>query len=393
MPALLWLLACAALALCARGETITNSHSGATATVTWTYDHENGEIDWVFTYTTPGSGGWSAGGWAYSTTGEGGPMGSAFFDLSPISSGSSSGSFPVDAGDWIRFGARVSGPGSWWLINPDVEDWYQVPVVAKKVRIAYHNPNDVPVRVKLVDAANPETVLADTVVQPGTGFIQTYTLPEGVNDVQLLTFVEGFERDGPSWVVSEGAVTKIGESDPLPGATSTGSEEPEAVTVPPPPGAPGAIKPVSDNPPAKPRPTVWFGGGGGSDLDATVFREGIDKLEVAIKELSVVPEGVDAPGTDEIGDTEPMEYVGAAQKIPAELPTFLTGEFGSTNALSVTLPGFSVGGVEWAERVWTFDASQYSTFITLMRALLLAVVLVCWFLLCVRTVRGASANE
>lgn len=271
--------------------------------------------------------------------------------------------------------------------------------VSKKVRVSYFNSREFPVRLKLVDSANPSTVIAETLVAGGTGFIQTIALPLGVNDATLLTFVEDFSRDGPSWVVDEGAVTQIGSGTNVPGVETDG--DPSTTTVPEPPGLPGKVTPPSENPVSQPRPTVWFMGGSGAvettdaeRLDKATFREGVDKLEVAVKGLGFPDEvGESNMSMPEVETPEGTELPEVNAPIAAQ-PTFFTDSFGTATVVSATIPAVNLGGgVSWPSHNFSVDFSDYSTAVTLIRGVLSLLLVVGFFILCVRTARGSSATE
>lgn len=280
---------------------VSNSYSGASASVDVSYDPATGLVSWARTLTTPGTDGWSAGCWIYETTGDGGGYGAVVFDVSPFSSQTASGSFPAAPGQWYRVGARVSNPAlttppnAWYNLNPDRHVYFQVGTQQFHVTVVVPaNDTDHAVNYRLMQGA---TVLGELTQQPGAGpIIQTF-VTQNADPVYLLESVAGFDFDGVSWFESPGAVrtravTPSVTPQPGPGPSPTPQATAVAPTAPSPPDSatPNAPPPPATNPvPAGPAAPVWKAtpppATGPDVVTNPVFREGVDKIFGPLSEI------------------------------------------------------------------------------------------------------------
>jgi hypothetical protein len=73
-------------------------------------------------------------------------------------------------------------------------------------------------------------------------------------------------------------------------------------------------------------------------------------------------------------------------------PTLTTGAFTAVTTVSATLPTFSVGSRTWPSKTVTIDFTQWATAIAMIRGFLEVIIVVSFFLLGVRTLRGAVAT-
>lgn len=154
-----------------------------------------------------------------------------------------------------------------------------------KMRMFYNNDKDYPVKLALVNAQG--TVLASMTVQPKSGNTLTYTVPNGVDPATLKweLYVPATFGDG-GWVSTPLPNTKVSEG----AANSTSvppTSEPPTQNIPQPTNAPGTGGNTSTT--INNYNSVWNSTNASTAtsqttaLDKSTFREGVDKLERAIK--------------------------------------------------------------------------------------------------------------
>lgn len=280
---------------------------------------------------------------------------------------------------------------------------FQVAVVSKKVRISYVNSQSYPVKLKIVDADNSAIVIATLTVPANTGFSQEVTLPSGTNNALVLVLLDDWTRDGPSWVVQNGAVTEIVASPPIAGVTGT----PPTTNVTQPGGLPSSGPGGgSGGDSTEPRPDVWNPPQDTANeeiLDKRTYREGVDKTVTELQRMrskenevleAVLGEGltvdmdpaVELPTVTDVGAVD-GESLLTAENMATSFSDFFTGSLPSSSSISCSIP--------WAgaSRAFTIDLSHASTVVGWFRSLLSCIVhFLFWFLL-IRTARSAVADQ
>jgi len=296
----------------------------------------------------------------------------------------------------------------WWNINDGVQHIVLPPYVAespKSVHIVYKNTSNQIVNFRVVDAANPSTIIESGPLNPGVTYDRVIELPTGVNGVVFLILVDNVNNDGPVWVEDPGHVSEFVASGTITGVTGT----PTQTNVPPPPNMPTAPVNPNDNPFPLPgsgevvrpgRPAPWTNPSGltpaveGSRSDMTIqaYREGIDKLEKSIEgSPTKVPDALAAP-TSRISDTA---IASANTKMLSKLPT--APSLTSLTPAGVISIDFSIpkpdGGSFEVHKTVNFTEAPYAAPIAIFRALLTALVTLAYFMLTFYTIRGAFAGK
>jgi len=278
----------------------------------------------------------------------------------------------------------------------------------KKVRISYFNSRSIPVIIHVVDAANPSTNIATATVPAGTGFIQTITLPTGVDAATVYEEIPDYTKDGVTWVAIAGASTNL-SGVTVTGSTVAPTADPDTTSVPQTPNLPDAPSnpdnnpnPPADTTPVAPRaPTPWSPRtdqpppvpGSTSDFTIVAYREGIDKLSKILEGDTVnVP---NAPST-------PVSAIGATNindantKSLAKLPSAPTiGTMTTVGTVSYTLVFPKIHGETLTTKTINIDFTQppYATPIAVVRAALLVILTLTYFLVTFYTVRSAFTGK
>jgi hypothetical protein len=135
-------------------------------------------------------------------------------------------------------------------------------------------------------------------------------------------------------------------------------------------------------------------------LDKATYKQGVDKIVDAVTKGTgqIHTDLVNTGGASEPSNITPADIVAIAPPSPdssivPSAPTFFTGSFSSTTSIVANLPSFTLAGKTWPAYTWTLDLTRYSTACTLIRSVCVITLLVGFFLLCVRSARGASADN
>jgi len=288
---------------------------------------------------------------------------------------------------------------SWTVVND---------IRVKKAKVSYFNQRDTPIQIKIVDAANPATVISTETIAARSGFIKTYTLPSGVDDVKVLELIDGFAKDGPSWVEAAGHTEEVEVTDAISGELVMPDAEPTAVEVPqsadlpqPAPnpnaqtGTPGVtvvIMPSSQTPwkarTDLPAPTP----GVTSDFTTSAYREGVDKLAKLMEgDAQTVPVALATP-TSQIAAANVSGY---NSKSYSKLPTAPTlGALGSASTVTISfeVPKMEGGNIVVSKTI-DFSAAPYSGPIAVFRGVLVVLLTLTYYLLTFFTVRSAFAGK
>lgn len=416
------LLAWATLALLAFCSVANAQQSGtATATeageFTWefTYDTETEVLTLVLTRTGGYDPGWYGGNYVWGVEAS---LWAGGFVLSPnsITGSLSTGASQTQTRYYegvspgteltLTFNGRHAGNGSADIFTPHEAVYVAGSEIEeppdKVVNIALRNTSDWEITYVLVQDGDP---VGSVTLQPGEAIIQQMTVP-GDSDVVVVAQVPGLSYDGDNWFVVEDAVYEQQVTPPL----TPQIEPPLQPFVVPQPTIPQNAKNPANNPsggggippwpieeegevknPNKDKP-VWKHDDPNEDPDGQVdlltnkiFREGIEKL--------LENGGAEGPEELEPGEAEEAPTVPAPDMVGKfALPTLPTS-IGTVTTLSATIPGFNVSGVGWPSYDWTFDLDDHASAVSLVRGIFAGILYICYFILCVRTIRGAAASE
>lgn len=275
-------------------------------------------------------------------------------------------------------------------------------VTTRSIYIAVRNTTDFATTYVVMQDGEP---VGSITLQPGEAVIQHVEVPAD-SDVVVVAQVPGLSYDGDNWFVMEGAVYEQQVTPPL----TPQIEPPLQPFVVPQPTIPENAKNPANNPsggggippwpieeegevknPNKDKP-VWKHDDPNEDPDGQVdlltnkiFREGIEKL--------LENGGAEGPEELEPGEAEEAPTVPAPDMVGKfALPT-LPSSIGTVTTLAATIPGFNVSGVGWPSYDWTFDLDDHASAVSLVRGIFAGVLYICYFILCVRTIRGAAASE
>jgi len=405
----------AALVMCgpaAKAVTVTNSYSGSSTSVTITYNSSDGKLYWTRNFVA-GGGGWAPGGWLHLVSGSGVTSGTTIWDVSPPSSTSASGSFSVTPGQWYMAAARVSGPGSWWLVNPDQYVWLQIPVVpCQAVMPALTNTTAYPIHYRIQHSL--DGVVATVIVNPGESVPQsayevscggTYTIQWQVPDAPSSSNGDGTWTvvDDPADADPDGWNTPAESTPDAP----TGDPDAETPVAPVVADADGNPLPPPVQPPAPPWQPTTPSTTDADRLDKQTFKQGADKIvgelqaqTNVLKQIAEVNEHVLDGDMDDEPDvlepsstavTQPTGPTAAALGITtSNIPTFFGGtSMSPTSSITATVPGFTVAGKTWPSKSVTMDFSPYETIIGIVRNLLACIISIFFFIKYVETVKKA----
>jgi len=296
-------------------------------------------------------------------------------------------------------GAPVGYSETYWEVKNDIR--------VKKVRVAYFNSKSFPVQIKVVDAANTATVIASTTVAARSGFIQTITLPDGVDSVTVLELVDDFAKDGPSWVVSEGTTTEVETGVEIPGELVQPTAEPSEETNVPQSDIPEPENPNTNSTPGvtivtiNPRaPSPWTprddlpapDPASVSDFTVSAYREGVDKIVKSIEGETVnQPDNVEPPDNVLENLYTTSDVSTAAAKLP-DAPSFTSLAASSTITISFEIPKLGGGSFPVSKTV-DFAAEPYATPIAVFRALMTVLLTLVYFIMSFYAVRSAFAGK
>ncbi len=376
LPAFLW-LAFAVLATCTvRGQGWSLSSSdGGSAGITLVISGK----------TALETGGWRI---TFSATGSGGKVGRGTNANLPAAV------YFLGAAPAI-FTADISGPVTFWAWAGDVAHaqyrTYDPTVATQRVRVALHNNSDFPVTYKLMQDGEQ---IGTVTLQSRQGIIQEFDAPSS-SEVVVMSEVEGIVKDGPIWVVEEGAVTDLGPVKTITPHDADGPT-PEPTDVP----EPNIPRDTPSNNSGK---GTWTVPSTNTDpanqtdlLTNKIYMQGADKITSAVSKISDSLRGSSPVLNSEATtiQTDPVAFhsVTGSGLIPASAPTFFSGSIPSVSVVSATLPQFSVLGQTWPQKTWSFDLASYSASITWFRAVCSVALWLSWWLLLVRTARGAAAD-
>jgi hypothetical protein len=300
---------------------------------------------------------------------------------------------------WSNYGAKIVH-GSGGNSSPSTNGGSVT--VTKKVKISYFNNRNYPIQIKIVDAANTSTVIASPTVAAGTGFIQTITLPTGVDAVVILELVQDFSQDGPVWVQNEGNTEEVTSGIEYPGEETTTEGEPTTTTVvpqspnlPQPQVNPNTVTSTTNIVILPGTVTPWVSKseveGTGSDFTITAYREGVDKLTKSIEgDAIILGDELETPET-QLDAAAIASYNDALGKLPAS-PTLTSLTPASTITIYFEVP--TMGGAPFVvEKTIDFAAAPYAAPISIFRYVLLVVLTLTYFLVTFFTVRSAFAGS
>jgi len=270
----------------------------------------------------------------------------------------------------------------------------------KVLNYSITNTRDYPIRYGVFGVGDELLELID--VAPGATVTGQVTGAEG----QVFTekvFVPANFSDG-GWVPAD---LDDGDAIPLPAipSASVGSYVTPAV----PPTTPshtavipsgsipssGTITPTSGG-------TIWTPTANTVDnerLDKATYRAGVDKTVAALDKISTTLKTttVTEPTTTEGDAPEPMEAtelpVAEVTNMFPTTPDMPTGSFTSVSEISVNLTIPGIGPIPDIPISWEYDLAQHSGVITLIRDLLKYLLVWGFFIACVKTGRGAFADQ
>jgi len=412
LPAFLWLLVMWLLGTCqqvfAYGSTVNNmgvfgttaSHGRSTVTrltsstfsVTWSPSGAGGfPSDWCTTQHT-----------AYATG-----SGTAVFDSSTVPLTGGSTTFTCSAGNWFRIVDRTYVSGDAF----DTVFYYQNTSTPKKKNIeTFTNTRDYAVRYVYFNDATDAVLKDSGTVAPGATADMTFEYDSTVT-LKRRIFVPADFSDG-GWV--EATLDTNPTPDPDDPSTVAGPNTTQTAEYYPPGAAPTTPTNSTVTPSNTPASlaitpgsqTVWTPTTNTTDnerLDKATYRVGVDKINDKLGEVKTKLTEIKTALTTDTGTTtapeipaDPAETEAmtiptpnVASVLPDPMEDLFTGSFTSVTAVSanMTIPAFlSVPSTSWN---WSYDFSEHETLITVIRNFLKFVLVVEFFLLSTRTVRGA----
>lgn len=401
LPAVVWLLVMLGLVVCARAQ------SG-----TYTVTHDGGPTDSVTAVFTihPGV---SPGTWTVTIDSVTGSAAIPQGRYAPVNPSGGVSSYTNSTGDWpvadwpqVMFMARSQTSGLFTVIGP-----YDVlaPPAEYRIRTSGTNDSEQPVRIGFIDANGD--VVFDLIVAPGESWDETIVVDE--SDGPFTPYVATQNE------FSDGVWTQVEIEEAQPQAVASAIPASDAVPL---PSSSEVTYTVTNttvnnttvnnntvvNSSANNQASPWINPTpateDGDRLDKATFRQGVDKLETAIKKgaqdtvagLKKVEDAVKdlrlatAPS---LGDVESGELPEAVE-LPApgldaipEAPEFFTGTLGSASVIAADLELFG------DSFHWSVDFADYASAVNLVRSVLSVALFVGFFLLCVRTARGAGASD
>lgn len=293
-------------------------------------------------------------------------------------------------------------------------------ITHKIAHLRFRNPSTVPIKYRVEKTGPGGTFVIDVVDVPaltiGDGIKKSYKI-ELQDSIQVYSQVAGVSFNDGVWVETdpeeymeenvlpgqgEGALPSLEDSspenpgyvgaDPSDGENIPAPSPEQVANVPTPEKLPDATATGTPD-----KGSVWKDGGAdGSGVTNTVYRQGVDKITTRLDEMLKVPVGVAQPepaGTPQspVAGGTALPGVTPGNLIP-ETPTFFSGSFGDVTTVTANLVVPGMLGVSDINYNWQFDMAEYSTPISLVRLTLSACLVVGFFILCVKTARGSSAD-
>lgn len=364
-------------------------------------------------------------------------------------SGSNNQSYPNQMGDRSFDFAQGTPPGEdvTAVLSVDVlNQWgyYQnvatVPINLdgapniRKVRISYFNDKEFPVKARLVDRADPTHILGEETIEPHTGFSKEFILPDEpvrVEAADLLILTDGYLFDGSAWVKVDGAVEEVKRVQlPTQLVDDVDTPAPETTQVDQPNELPDNPTTMEDA-----EKGVWKSGNGstapGQELDKATFREGINKLlsaqggssssNVAAKvsdsntHLFALNLKADQTNASLQGINNNLSLIKSAltaTESPTDLPELDLEPHQAVSdslesSMSAVLPeeppviqmplqdgsiSLHFGRINGSDYSWTIDMTSYASSIAIFRTLCNGVLLILFFVIYIKTIRGAFAS-
>ncbi len=278
-----------------------------------------------------------------------------------------------------------------------------------KLPWTYTNTQDYDVLVEVVDAATLQTTLDAVAVEPGETVNRITTIPPGTGPVTFVIHALGVSFEDSIWLEDPDAETDL----PVVGEWSPQTvEEGADPTIPPVVVTPTATVPTSPPDVSTPGGSVWTSTPDTTSteaLDKTTFRQGVDRITQAITQGSasqsftqvdarlamtnaILDDGTARQSLSLEGATDSFEPSSAAVNdvlniLPATAPTMPTS-VGETGTFSADLSLGDYGG----DFSLVLDLTPYETPIKTMRAAMLGLMGVAFFVSVVKTIRGGFAG-
>jgi hypothetical protein len=405
LPAFVWLLVVLVLGLCTpaarayqthpMGEGSSVDNDGSQVSVSW--NTTTGTLSWTYSM-GGGADGHSQGVWLYKVASNGSYTSTyTFFDIVNLSgaSGSGSDSTHIASGDWVILAGR-----KWLTATSEYSDyfvWFRcgyTDVIPKKFR--FQGTNTYAYGIKAVILSSDNSVLwTSGVIAPGEGWDHTEDVTHRTDGpFRGALLLPAANTDGV-WVLQDlDDATPTPITDPTEGTET--NDTPDPVPTDPAPEVPtsGAINTSGGQ-----QGGIWQSTTNTTDnerLDKTTYRQGVDKIDVRLKSIydllnkeTTKTAPTDTPTT--------FSTAGTAPDTPAAIlptpPTFFSGSFSSGTQIAADLPSFTVIGRTFPAVHWQFDFADYAAPIALVRGVLSIALLIGFFLLCVRSARGSSADS
>ena len=283
---------------------------------------------------------------------------------------------------------RYDGAG-WVPYSPPAGDPQPNPTNEKRITITIPaNNSGVTITYKLMKTLGGVTSMHSQFVQApgGSAVIQTILVPNDGATYEVVSRIEGYEFTDGQWVVAEGAVKEQSVSPPtsaddLPDADAPPSQTgPISATTPTEAPSSGPATATSGG-------TVWRSGGAAADaLTNAVYREGVDKITIAIEGSPVVAKSFDsAPQPEHVTSVQAAPVVALVTKLPTAP---VVTEPGSESQFSVTFP---IPGLAQPKTI-AVDFADYSVSIAIFKTVVRAALSLWFFFLSVRAIREAFAG-
>lgn len=365
-----WLYICLVL-LFSAGRLIAETVACSVGSVTFTVDPVSGVMSWS---TTLSSNATRYGNSYLQASANGGVSWSTAWERNVVlhGAGPHTGTTNLSVGILYRVTARALRHGD----NVQVENenvlvsWDGPPT--KKVRVELQNPSAVhEMKYKIFQDG---VEIAEVTVPPATSMVDTIEVP-GSSVVEVAAYVVGVERDGPSWVRDEEAVTELG-----PVETESGIPQEPSTEDPPPKEKYKSplVMPPDDLPEAGSSTGIWDKGTDTKPDDLltnATFKQGVDKLlksqksgnglsnglleeirnavsehrDIAKDRAKQEKDAIDANPSDSTMSSQGSSAETAIRALYGEAPSAVDYEgSGSAPSFTLSLPSMMGGGsIDW----------------------------------------------